>query len=539
MKLIVCGDVEAGKAGEAFARIEKINKDKGPFDAVVVAGAFRAEEGVRATVPTYFFEGEENRSIENVSYLGREGIATIKGITVAFLASNGDPQKVIDMASAPGYCGADILATSDWPRGIDVGVDDGTMEAMKAKGVYLNALGSAGPRDALACRPRYHFAGTHDVFWARAPYRIHDDLSLRAPHFTRFVGLRKATGRKWLHAIEIEGIPYCDLAALTDEPPGSTDSPFEVRRKKRRALEEEEESGTLFLGGTPFHTNAAAILAAVNEKIPVQASDVRRPSKSFAFVDFANPEDAARAREVLAGGLRVDGRCLQVDWATSSKRQKYPEDHRTECWFCLASPSCADHLVVAVGDSAYVAMPKGPLVDSHALVVPIDHIPILPDVKDHARALGRCFKDKLRALAVAFERFAPTTKKGVYHAHLQVVPVAGKSVDEIRDAFARHATTFDLVVPAGGDEGRGNTIAPFFHVDVFDGDEIVLRLRNEGAKVPLHFGRLVCAHLLGQPHKVHWKACELPRQEEARLCEAFKAIFVKDYFENKKFLPCC
>ena len=52
-------------------------------------------------------------------------------------------------------------------------------------------------------------------------------------------------------------------------------------------------------------------------------------------------------------------------------RVMYPKDSRMECWFCLASPTCEKHLLVSIGETAYVTMPKGALIDTHSLIVPV------------------------------------------------------------------------------------------------------------------------------------------------------------------------
>jgi hypothetical protein len=44
--------------------------------------------------------------------------------------------------------------------------------------------------------------------------------------------------------------------------------------------------------------------------------------------------------------------------------KKFQQQITTEnCWFCLANVNLEKHLVVSVGSSVYMAMPKGPLTD--------------------------------------------------------------------------------------------------------------------------------------------------------------------------------
>lgn len=46
-----------------------------------------------------------------------------------------------------------------------------------------------------------------------------------------------------------------------------------------------------------------------------------------------------------------------------------------DCWFCLSSPSLESHLITSIGEHYYCALAKGPLVEDHVLVIPIEHIP--------------------------------------------------------------------------------------------------------------------------------------------------------------------
>ena len=69
------------------------------------------------------------------------------------------------------------------------------------------------------------------------------------------------------------------------------------------------------------------------------------------------------------------------------------------------------HLVVSVGDHAYLALPKGGLNPEHILILPIAHYASLLDlpqeVEDEVNkfksALKKCFKKQGKA-AVIFER---------------------------------------------------------------------------------------------------------------------------------------
>ena len=94
-----------------------------------------------------------------------------------------------------------------------------------------------------------------------------------------------------------------------------------------------------------------------------------------------------------------------------------------ECWFCLSSPSVESHLIVSVGEYYYCALPKGPLVEDHVLVIPVEHVPnTISTSPECEKELGR-FQNSLMMYyknqgkeAVFFEWLS---KRGT-HANLQV-----------------------------------------------------------------------------------------------------------------------
>ncbi|KAH8057908.1 DNA binding protein [Aureococcus anophagefferens] len=524
MKILCCGDVE-GRFEETFKRVAKIEAANGPFDALFCVGAFFAGDAVaevpEAPVPTWVLELPAGSAVAagdslgpNVTYLGACGVTTVseraggsgaKVMSVAFAGGAGSVAGLLDACGAPGFMGCDAHAVGD----------DRVAEA------------------AVACRPRYHFAGTHGAFWARAPYRnARDPPAHRKSHVTRFVALGQAAKskdkrRKWLHAVDVDPIPYCALAALAAEPAGCTDSPY------------------VCLGPSVAPTPRMAALAA--DEARDSAKRKNAPS-ALRWGDVSGGGKRPRRDEGASTTLFVGGLPPYCDDAKLAETlraalgDRYPDDARRECWFCLASPGCETHLVAAVKDACYVCQPKGPLVDAHALVVPIAHAStragLEPAVRDEmdatADGLAATFRAKLAgAHTVAFERVADT-KKGVYHVHRQVIPVprrgdgdAAKLLADFRDAadrgrFALAPVDGPFLPPAD---------ARVFLLDVYDGDSgAKTRLACVQAKdapdrfAPLHFGRDLLARALGEPHKAHWKACEKSKQDETALCERLKGL---------------
>lgn len=92
------------------------------------------------------------------------------------------------------------------------------------------------------------------------------------------------------------------------------------------------------------------------------------------------------------------------------------------CWFCLGNPQVKKHLVVSVNTQAYLALPRGPLVEDHILILTVGHhrswtsCPnyVRTEIEDYKSRLKRMFAEQGKAM-VAFERNLKTQ-----HYQLQV-----------------------------------------------------------------------------------------------------------------------
>ncbi|CAI5937187.1 unnamed protein product [Closterium sp. NIES-64] len=119
------------------------------------------------------------------------------------------------------------------------------------------------------------------------------------------------------------------------------------------------------------------------------------------------------------------------------------------CWFCLASPKVETHLVVSVGEHCYVALPKGPLVPGHVLILPIEHFPsvislpsdALAEMWRYMGALRKCFEAQGQTV-VAFERFLQL--RAATHAHVNVVPIPQGKADQVLPAFTAAAASHNF-----------------------------------------------------------------------------------------------
>ncbi|KAL2930069.1 Zinc finger CCCH domain-containing protein 64 [Bienertia sinuspersici] len=102
----------------------------------------------------------------------------------------------------------------------------------------------------------------------------------------------------------------------------------------------------------------------------------------------------AEAREQYMGGVCFDflnkGKCErgpecqfkhnlveegESNLSRRSRSHTASSNRSKECWFCLSSPSVETHLIITVGENLYCALAKGPLVDDHVLLIPVEHSP--------------------------------------------------------------------------------------------------------------------------------------------------------------------
>jgi diadenosine tetraphosphate (Ap4A) HIT family hydrolase len=296
-----------------------------------------------------------------------------------------------------------------------------------------------------------------------------------------------------------------------------------------------------------------------------------RTKEHFGFLDFASHAAATMALAALTKS--TDGGFLQAEpdgapvppselvgtalrWAKGGppakkkgdrdevlealglKRQFYPADSRTDCWFCLASPSCETHLITGVYNEWYSAMPKGPVHPGHVLLVPVTH------TREGAWNLSEEWLelvDKLQLHAsqaydadlFVFERSMET--KGGYHTHVQVVPVPRDSITNLQTTMLAHAKAsgFDLR-PIQSDLGVKAMMSKddsYFYAEIrTQSQNFRFFYRHEAGddtarSVPLQFAREVLASVLKNPKLAHWKACVVDKEQEAELATTFRESF--------------
>ncbi|RUS21953.1 CwfJ C-terminus 1-domain-containing protein-like protein [Endogone sp. FLAS-F59071] len=214
------------------------------------------------------------------------------------------------------------------------------------------------------------------------------------------------------------------------------------------------------------------------------------------------------------------------------------------CWFCLANPKVAKHLIISIGSEIYLTLAKGPLTSSsssgslipgggHVLLIPISHYPsfrkipmeiqidVVAELERFKSALRRMF-DGYGCDMVVFE-VSRESAKGQTHAHFQVVPIPKEKSEGLEEAFVEEGRTqvvrmkFTKVLPENPD-------ASYFKVDLPNSTSLVYIIKPQ-ERFNLQFGRIVLAKILGTPDRADWKACPQSEDEEKRDAQAFKNAF--------------
>mmetsp|Transcript_24988 Transcript_24988/g.38196 ORF Transcript_24988/g.38196 Transcript_24988/m.38196 type:complete len:624 (+) Transcript_24988:2-1873(+) len=258
------------------------------------------------------------------------------------------------------------------------------------------------------------------------------------------------------------------------------------------------------------------------------------------------------------------------------KSHHFPPDARTDCWFCLASPTCEKHLIVNIFDHCYITMPKGPVNQHHSLVVPVNHShpaseiggkrPILgayldstpgavEGVEEAIRKLRKFSSTQLEKDLFVFERAFPT--RGGYHSHINCIPVDRGLGPKIRTtmmsmaAAANRGGTIDIrelqnpeisvtsLLKNAEDDG----LSGYFYCEVPFGENgdfkrFLYTATDEGEQnggyggggssrkhIPLQFGREIVASVMGDDNLAHWKGCVLSREIEEEYTESFRKSF--------------
>ncbi|CDR37093.1 CYFA0S01e07272g1_1 [Cyberlindnera fabianii] len=234
------------------------------------------------------------------------------------------------------------------------------------------------------------------------------------------------------------------------------------------------------------------------------------------------------------------------------------------CFFCLSNPKLEAHMIVSIGEHAYLTIAKGPLTrptstmkfSGHCIIIPIAHIPaLLPTEEDESVVTLPLYNEILRyqiSLVKMFNSFQLSTvffqinRTESVHFHIQAYPIAedflfdfekvlNKTQNINNTKYTRSASLEFERFESTSDEkylGIINSKKDYITFTIFHGgidkQEVFISQLLDDKVVDLQFGRRVMAHLLQTPKRLKWDKCQQGQKVEEHETEMFKASY-KDY----------
>ncbi|KAL5112138.1 CWF19-like protein 1 [Taenia crassiceps] len=505
---LICGDV-CGHFKTLYTRINKIT-----VQALFCVGDFFGENGEEfekicadpSTIPimTYVLCPATSTALRFITdlngcelcpfikYLGQQGTyTTISGLRIVYVSVSPRVEADSDtwvtefpsLEADPSFSGVDLLLTCQWPTCIVPSND--TLSSKVADQASLCVA-----HIARSVTPRYHFVATNGVFYERKPYRNHRVLQEKEKLVTRFIALAKVGNKgnaKYLYALKVKPVDKMSQIELCAQPPDVTDNPY-------------------------FDT--------------LDRTAVPKPKESEVQTEqyfYATGKKRAVADD--------DGDRRRTNW----KLKKYDKPHSTEsthkghdaCWFCLGNPQVAKHLLVTIATHAYVALPRGPLVKDHVLILTVGHHQswlacpevVQADIEAYKKSLRGMFREEGKVM-VTFERNYKT-----HHYQLQVVPVPFPVAGEVKKAFLE---IWSRCPGPRQSATSASQVSPTSTLNFRQAKKLFNKIeRDRVSSSDVNFGRAVLASeaILNCPERVNWRECTESEEVETQLAAEIRAKF--------------
>ncbi|KAI7862694.1 CwfJ C-terminus 1-domain-containing protein-like protein [Spinellus fusiger] len=456
--------------------------------------------------------------------------------------------------------GVDILLTYEWPSTITHG---STVPLANPPNTSSTPIAEI----AAVLKPRYHFSASENVFYEREPYKNTHGFGLsderEADHVSRFIGLGNAFNtnkQRWFYAFNLVPLAKIEPEKLRAVPDTTTECPFkqllvtaeEAAAGQKRSHEDGQGSnnGSFFWGADQKDPKRQASTAT---SAPPEHYICRRcnvpghwvkdcPEANTLHKDY---DQSVPPEHYVCNICHVPGhflrQCPEKD-KERDLRRIMASDNLDACWFCLANPKVAKHLIVSIGSDVYATLAKGPLVapgakdagvpgGGHIILIPITHYPtfkkipmeaqieVVAELEKYKGALRRMFEQYDQDIVV-FET-SRESFRGMTHAHIQVVPIP-KSKSHSLEAIIKQTAAEQNIKFV--ERFIDNPEAAYFKIDLPNAKSFVHVIPPK-ARFNMQFGRLLLAKALERPEREDWKACSQSEEEERNAVNAFKAAF--------------
>lgn len=346
---------------------------------------------------TQYANLKDGEICSNLTFLGNRGLYTASsGIKIAYVSGvetvngtekrdwhfDGDDMKAVRNSCFTNktimgeYRGIDILITSQWPAGIH---QDSEKANEKSNGsALLSWLASE-------IKPRYHFCGLNDVYYERLPYRNLACANTQLQLATRFIAIasiRNAQKLKSVYALNILPVDKMRMLDLIQKTTTETPCPYDSMQLMR----DNDANGSGVSGNG--QGNVSVFLIDIFFFIRFYVCLQNNSQQYFYDMNSFNQNGGGGHNKRRGGG---------GGGGDNAKRPR-PNFDQEKCWFCLSSASVEKHLVINVGEHFYLALAKGPIDDTHCLILPVTHIQSAQLLTEECIAELNQYKDALRKM---------------------------------------------------------------------------------------------------------------------------------------------
>uniref|UniRef100_A0A182LU95 Cwf19-like C-terminal domain-containing protein n=1 Tax=Anopheles culicifacies TaxID=139723 RepID=A0A182LU95_9DIPT len=499
LKLLVCGDVR-GKLKAFFARIENVNKKSGPFDLVLCVGDFFGSHPemevlqqyknniktvaapvyilgpTRKELAQHYADIEDGDICTNLSYLGKRGVYTTSGgLKIAYLSGLASSEELAD-GKEWSYGKADTIAVRDSCLASKANMGD-----FRGIDILLTSQWPFGMQENVKDSSKL-------VSWLANAVKPRNlpDKNTQMELATRFVGLASFGNpekKKHIYALNITPVEKMRVLELIQKTTDEIPSPY-------------------------------ADLSLLSD---IQDSRNAGEQKDDQYFYDMNTYDDNRRNKRRSN-----------DPNQGQKRAR-PTFDQEKCWFCLSAGSIEKHLIISVGDHFYLALAKGPINETHILILSITHIQCAALLSDAQWTELTRFKQALAQFYADRDQKVFFYERNFKTGHLQINAigidenVAWKIQHVLEDKGEEYSVQLEKVPTLNAPSDLPER-GPYFVAELPDGT-VMLTRQMKG--FPLHFGReVICAdNLLNCEEKADWRQCNCTKEEEDEMVKNFRESF--------------
>lgn len=201
------------------------------------------------------------------------------------------------------------------------------------------------------------------------------------------------------------------------------------------------------------------------------------------------------------------------------------ETERKDCWFCLASPTARRHLIVDVGECAYLALAHGPLTDDHTLIIPIEHLPATRCPNEDLASEIRRYQERLSRAYASFNAapiFLSLQQNPIHHWHMSCVAVDKDKIDDLQSFLIQRSAQLNYPLKVSEPTNEW-----FFKI-ILPNSTLSYTFRDAREFFPSQLGRQLIGEFLGvESARLDWRQSGASFADEVRQVESLKRCLLE------------